>query len=162
MNGGECCHIHGHVHCGDKHDGEQDRARNCALGLANFAAQEAEVVVAPVIVCGDQRGLREATDSEAGGERWRGWHVPPAVSCGLRKAGNDHSGDGRQHTGKQYPREARKRAQISIEQSGNKQARQRGREARVVKRRECGEGGVFKARPEPRQEAGEADASGGD
>ena len=40
----------------------------------------------------------------------------------MRKAGDDHPGNRRQHPGKKHPGQARHRTQIAIEQRGNQQA----------------------------------------
>ncbi len=48
-------------------------------GCADFAAEEGDVVVAPVVVGGDERGLREAADGEADG------HAMGMLACAIRQ-----------------------------------------------------------------------------
>src|ERR1700719_529161 len=49
--------LHGQVQQGDADDGNENAARDVALGIANFAAEMADVVVAPIGVDGvDRRG----------------------------------------------------------------------------------------------------------
>ena len=54
--------VHGYIKCGDKEDREQDGAGNGPLRTAHLSAKEADVVVAPITVGRQQRGLRQAAE----------------------------------------------------------------------------------------------------
>jgi len=73
--------IHQDIQRGDEEDREQDGAGDGALGAANFAGEKTDVVVAPIAVGGEKRGLGEAAERSNRpecGERRRGGHVPAA------------------------------------------------------------------------------------
>ena len=54
--------VHEDIKRGDKEDGEQDGARDGALGTADFARRESDVVVAPITIGGEKRGLGETAE----------------------------------------------------------------------------------------------------
>ena len=101
--------------------------------------------------------------SATGERRRRGCgHVPAAAGRGVREAGDDDAGDGGEHAGEEDPGQPGDGAEVAIEQRGDQQACGGGGEVGVVERGKGREGARIEARPEPGQEAGQADASGGD
>ena len=65
--------VHEDIKRGDEEDGEQDGAGDGALGAADFAGEEADVVVAPVAVGGEKRGLGEAAKAQSAAESAGAW-----------------------------------------------------------------------------------------
>ncbi len=154
--------VHDDIERGDEEDGEQDGAGDGALGAADFAAEETDVVVAPVTIGGEQRGLGEAAESKRGGERGRLRHVPAAGGCGVGESGDDDAGEGGDDSGKKHPGEARDGAEVAIEERGDEKTRGGGGEVGVVERGKSGDGRGVEVGPEDGEKTGEADAAGGD
>ncbi len=157
--------VHQHIKRGDEEDGEQNGAGNGALGAADFAAEKADVVVAPVAVGGEQRGLGEAAQSSdlpERGERRRGGHVPAAGCRGVGESGDDDAGERGHDAGKQHPGHARDGADVAIEQRGDEKARGGGGEVGIVERGQRGDGRGVEAGPEDGEKSGETDAARSD
>ena len=155
--------VHQNIQRGNKDDREQDGARNRALGSADFASEKADVVVAPVAVGGQKRGLGETAQSsntpERGRERGRSRHMPAAGSRGVSESGDDDAGERGHDAGKKHPGHARHGADVAIEQHRDQQARCGGGKVRVVQRGQRSDGRGVEAGPEDREKSGEADAS---
>src|ERR1035437_226547 len=115
-HGGQGCEVHGDVEGGDEKYRQQDGAWNRLLWLPNLAAQKADVVVAPVVVGGDERSLRKAAQGNADRLLWRGRHVPAAAGRRTSEPRNDDARDGCEHTGEEHPGATGHGAEIAIEQ----------------------------------------------
>ncbi len=59
--------VHGEIESGDQGEREQNGSGDGALRVANFRAEEADVVVAPVVIAGDESSLGERGCESEGG-----------------------------------------------------------------------------------------------
>src|SRR5208337_4934385 len=62
----EKARLHGEIQHGDAQDGEKNAARNVLFGVSDFAAEMADVVVAPVAVDSVDHGSAESREPHAG------------------------------------------------------------------------------------------------
>ena len=154
--------VHEDVERGDEQDGENDGARDGALGLANFSAEERDVVIAPITIGSEQRGLGEAAERKCGGERGSLRHVPAAGGCGVGESGDDDAGEGGDDSGEEHPGETRDGSEIAIEERGDEKARGGGGEVGVVERGKSGDWRRIEIGPEKSEKTREADAARGD
>ena len=154
--------VHGEIERGDDGEREQDGSGDGALRMAHFRAEEADVVVAPVVVAGDERGLSErGQESERGpaeqrGERGRGME---SRRDGCTRGDDADNGD--EHAEEEDPGHARNGGEVAVKQCRDQQAGRGCDEAGGVKERQAGDG-RGKCGPEPDGEGGHTEAAGGD
>ena len=154
--------VHDDVERRDKQNREQDCAGNGFLGLADLAAEEGDVVVAPVVVGSDEGGLRESTDGGGCGLRGRRRHMPPSGRRSVRESGDDDARHGSHDTDKQDPCGSGDDAEATIKKHSDEKTGSGSGEVGVVESGQCCDGRAVDAGPEPGEEAGESDAAGGD
>ncbi len=159
---GQSGEVHEDVKGCDKEDGEQDGTGDGALGTTDFAAEETDVVVAPITISGEERGLGEASESKRGRERRSLRHVPAAGGCGVGESGDDDADEGGDDSGKKNPGETRDGAEVAIEKRGDEETRGGGSEIGVVDRGKRGDWSRAEVGPEDGEKTGEADAARSD
>ncbi len=155
--------VHGEVKCGDDGKRNQDGAGDGALRIADLGAEEADVVVAPVVVAGDERGLSESRDkSQRGPAEKRG-----KSGCGMKPGRDDGSrgndtDDGDKDSEEEDPCDAGDGAKVAVKQCGDEQAGGGGDKAGAMEGDGTERNGEAEDRPEPGGEGGDAETSGGD
>ncbi len=108
--------IHRQVERGDDDDGDDQRARDGAARVLHFPAQKAHVVVAPIVVGGDQHRRTHAHEEcRRQGER-AGGKVEGARGAEVRQPGNDDPADGQRHADPEQLRQLAEHGDAAIEQ----------------------------------------------
>ncbi len=88
-NDAEDADVHQQIERGDDRDRAQDSAGNGAVGVADLAADEADVVVAPVVVGRDQHPGTQAEEEAVVEMEGPGREVEGQVGVEVHQSGND-------------------------------------------------------------------------
>ena len=114
--------VHDQIKRANNHDRNKDRAGNVALRALDLRAQKAHVVIAPVIVCGQQHGRAQAGD-EAGREIKRsGSKRESARRVEVAESSDDHQQDCAEHADGEIARKLSDDRDAAIQQPQREQA----------------------------------------
>ena len=161
------------VHGGAEQDGAEDSAGNGAAGVADLGAEKGDVVVAPVVVGGNEHRGGEA--GEEGGRESEGVgresERSAEVRGGAEEGGGDDEGDGAEDDGRQQESDALDAGDAAIEEGNGEEDGEDGdggggaggdgdRERAEVGGVQCA--GAGERGGEPAGVVAQADGSGGD
>ncbi len=118
---GEDGQVHGDVEDGHDRDRQQDGAGDSAAGVADLAAEQRDVVVAPVVIGGDEHGGGEAGEECWGRVKGSGRDVDGLADVAVEEAGDDDPGDGCDDNGEHGHREPADAGEIAVEEDDREQ-----------------------------------------
>lgn len=113
--------VHGDIEGGYDCDREEDGAGDGAARVLDLAAEEGDVVVAPVVVGGDEHGGGEAGKEGRGEGKDSGWEVDGLGEVSVEEAGDDDPGDGSEDDREHDDRERADAGEVPVEEDNGEE-----------------------------------------